>query len=81
MENTSIQALYAEWQSAVVAHANLFREGRRSGLTQEEIDELGRSYVMRIDAAFARLKHAEAEQSRVAGGLKDSPTPAWGATP
>jgi hypothetical protein len=63
MENTSIQALHAEWQSAVVAHASLIRDAKRSGLTPDEIDELGRTYVLRIDAAFARLKEAEAQIS------------------
>lgn len=67
MENANIQALYGEWQSAVAAHAGLFREGKMSGLTAAEIDELGRVYVLRIDAAYARLKQAEAMQAAVAG--------------
>lgn len=60
MENPNLQTLYAEWQAAVTAHASLFREGKMSGLTAAEIDELGRVYVLRIDSAFARLKQAEA---------------------
>lgn len=66
MENANIQALYGEWQAAVAAHAGLFREGKMSGLTAAEIDELGRAYVLRIDAAYARLKQAEATQAAAA---------------
>jgi hypothetical protein len=64
MENTSIQHLYAEWQSAVFAHASLCRQAKLSGLTPDEIDELGRAYILRIDAAYARLKQAEAQQAQ-----------------
>jgi hypothetical protein len=66
MENANIQALYAEWQAAVAAHATLFREGKMSGLTAAEIDGLARVYALRIDAAFARLKQAEASQAAAA---------------
>jgi hypothetical protein len=60
MDSTNIKDLYDEWQSAVAAHAMLCRDGKMSGLTAEEIDELSRAYILRIDAAFARLKQAEA---------------------
>lgn len=63
MENANTHALYAEWQGAVAAHASLFRDGKMRGLTAEEIDELGRAYVLRIDVAYARLKEAEAVQA------------------
>lgn len=66
MENANIQAFYAEWQAAVAAHASLVRDAKMSGLTAAEIDELGRVYALRIDAAFARLKQAEASQAAVA---------------
>lgn len=65
MGNANIEALHLEWQSAVSAHESMVRTGRMSGLSGQELDELGRAYVLRIDAAFVRLKQAEAEQSRL----------------
>lgn len=62
MESARIQDLHKEWQSAVRAHENLFREGRMRGLTNSEIDELAPPYVLRIDAAYAQLKQAEAQE-------------------
>jgi hypothetical protein len=42
----------------------MIRTGRISGLSARELDELGQAYVLRIDAAYARLKQAEAEQQQ-----------------
>jgi len=63
MESANIQTLYDEWQSAVRAHVNLFREARMRGLTTAEIEEIAPAYVLRIDAAYARLKEAEAREA------------------
>jgi hypothetical protein len=62
MANANTQTLHDEWQSAVRAHAALISAGRISGLTARELDDLERPYVVRIDAAFLRLKRAEEEQ-------------------
>jgi hypothetical protein len=61
MAHANIENLHHEWQSAVEAHAAMIRAGKISGLTARELDEVGQVYVLRIDAAFARLKQAEAE--------------------
>lgn len=60
MESANVQDLYNEWQSAVRAHASLFRDGRMRGLANPEIHELAQAYALRIDTAYARLKQAEA---------------------
>jgi hypothetical protein len=62
MAQANIQTLHDEWQSAVEAHAAMIRAGKASGLTARELDDLGRAYLLRIDAAFMRLKQAEEEQ-------------------
>jgi hypothetical protein len=62
MEGANIQNLYNDWQSAVRAHDALVRDGRMRGLTMAEIDEIGCAYMLRIDAAFARLKQAELQR-------------------
>lgn len=67
MESANIQQLHDEWQSAVRAHVNLFREGRMRRLTNAEIEEIGRIYLLRIDAAYARLKEAEAQEAAMNG--------------
>jgi hypothetical protein len=66
MENADIQTLHGEWQSAVRAHEAMIRNGKMSGLSSAELDELGRAYILRIDAAFRRLKEAEAQQADLA---------------
>ncbi len=63
MESANVQALYAEWQGAVVAYAGLVRDGKMRGLTKEEIEELEGAYTLRIDVAYARLKQAEAARA------------------
>lgn len=65
MENAQAEALYAEWQRAVIAHAGMVRDGRMRGLTIEEIGEIGCAYLLRIDMAYARYKQAEAMQEAV----------------
>ena len=62
MGNANIQTLHDEWRSAVRAHAALISAGRMSGLTALELDEVARPYVLRIDAAFLKLKRAEEQQ-------------------
>lgn len=66
MESPNIQDLYAKWQREVRAHMNLIRDGRMRGLTSSESDDIGHAYLLRIDAAFARLKQAEAQQAEAA---------------
>ncbi|HEX3683468.1 MAG TPA: hypothetical protein VHU83_13105 [Bryobacteraceae bacterium] len=76
MEGANIQNLYDEWQRAVRAHVNLVRDGKMRGLASSEIDNIGHAYVLRIDAAYARLKHAEEQQTEAALSLqiwKDPP--------
>lgn len=68
MGSANIQDLYNEWQKAVHAHTALLRDARLRGLTPEEVDELAAIYVLRIDAAFARLKSAETQQSAASAG-------------
>lgn len=69
MEKANIQTLHDEWQTAVRAHEAMIRQGRMSGLSAKELDELGRGYLLRIDVAFVKLKHAEAEQQAPALSL------------
>jgi hypothetical protein len=69
MANANIQTLHNEWRDAVEAHAAMIRAGKLNGLTAHELDELGRGYVLRIDAAFLRLKQAEAEQQPLTPAL------------
>jgi hypothetical protein len=64
MEGANIQNLFSEWQAAVRAHESLVRDGKMRGLTMAEIEEIGCAYVLRIDAAFARLKQAESQRAR-----------------
>jgi hypothetical protein len=76
MESANIQDLYDEWQRAVRAHVNLVRDGKMRGLTSSEIDNIGHAYLLRIDAAYARLKQAESQQGEAAIRLqiwKDPP--------
>jgi hypothetical protein len=70
MGSANIQDLYNEWQKAVQALTALMRDARLRGLTPEEIDELAAVYVLRIDAAFARLKRAEAEQAAASAACR-----------
>lgn len=65
MGRTNLEILHQEWQSAVRAHAGFIRDAKMSGLTPEEIAELGHAYVMRIDRAFAALRQAEAQRAPV----------------
>ena len=67
MESANVKDLYSQWQSAVQSHAALVRDARMHRLHADEIRELERSYLVRIDAAFARLKQAEAEVGSAAG--------------
>lgn len=62
MQRTNLDNLHLEWQTAVHAHESFVRHGRMSGLTPEEIAELGHAYVMRIDLAFRKLREAEAQR-------------------
>lgn len=63
MDEANLRVLRREWESAVAAHAAMYRDAATRGLTHEEIAEVGSAYVLRIDAAYARLKLAEAGQA------------------
>jgi hypothetical protein len=64
MERTNLETLHLEWKSAVQAHESFVRQGKMSGLTPEEIADLGHAYVMRIDLAFRKLRRAEGSPLR-----------------
>ena len=59
MANAEIRKLRDEWQEAVCAHESIVRAAKRSGLNGRELDQFAQPYLMRVDAAFTRLKQAE----------------------
>jgi hypothetical protein len=59
MQSLNRDSLFHEWQEKVKEYSVFRREGRLSGLTREELDELSRPYLTRIDEAYSLLKRAE----------------------
>ena len=59
MTDISVQMLQEDWQRAVREHEQVVRDARRRGLSPQEFQKIGRAYLQRIDAAYARLKMAE----------------------
>ena len=59
MTDISVQMLQEDWQRAVREHEQVARDARRRGLSPQEFQKIGRAYLQRIDAAYARLKMAE----------------------
>jgi len=53
--------LQEDWQRAVREHEQVARDARRRGISPQEFQKIGRAYLQRIDAAYARLKMAEAK--------------------
>ena len=64
MELTSVDLLYQEWQWLVQECARAMRDARLSGLSKRELRIEEQRYGVRIDAAYARLKQAEARSPR-----------------
>ena len=69
MELTSVDLLYQEWQWLVQECASAMRAGRLSGLSKRELVMEEQRYGLRIDAAYARLKQAEARSARLGQNL------------
>lgn len=55
----NIIALQEAWQRAVNDHAAFLRDARGARLTAQEVHKRGRFHLLRIDAAFSKLKAAE----------------------
>ena len=62
MRDINTHMLQEDWQRAVREHDQVARDARRRGLSPQEFQKIGRAYLQRIDAAYARLKMAEAQQ-------------------
>ena len=61
MENKTVRALYDEWQKAVRKHAELLRDTRGRGMAPWQIQKLSKGLLVEVDAAYARLRAAEAQ--------------------
>jgi 2-iminoacetate synthase ThiH len=64
MTDSDVQMLQENWHQAVRDHEQVAREARRHGLSAQEFHKIGRAYIMRVDAAYSRLKMAEATTGR-----------------
>jgi hypothetical protein len=64
MTDSDVQTLQENWQQAVRDHEQVAREARRRGLSAQEFQKIGRAYLLRVDAAYSRLKMAEAVTGR-----------------
>jgi hypothetical protein len=64
MTDSNVQMLQESWQQAVRDHEQVTREARRRGLSAQEFQKIGRAYLLRVDAAYSRLKMAEATTGR-----------------
>ena len=62
MTDVNVHMLQEDWQRAVREHEQVARDARRRGISSQEFQKIGRAYLQRIDAAYARLKMAEAKQ-------------------
>jgi len=62
MTDVNVHILQEDWQRAVREHEQVARAARRRGISSQEFQKIGRAYLQRIDAAYARLKMAEAKQ-------------------
>jgi hypothetical protein len=60
MADKNVQMLQEDWQRAVREHEQIARDAKRRGLSPQEFQKIGRAYLLRVDAAYARLKMAEA---------------------
>jgi hypothetical protein len=66
MGPTNIELLYQEWQWLVSECASAIQAARANGASPEELRSEERRHVLRIDAAYTRLKQAERRNSRSA---------------
>jgi hypothetical protein len=64
MTDTNVQMLHDDWQRAVREHEQVARDARRRGLSTQEFQQIGKAYLLRVDAAYSRLKMAEATVGR-----------------
>jgi hypothetical protein len=64
MTGSNVKTLQENWHQAVRDHEQVAREARRRGLSQQEFQEIGKAYLLRVDAAYSRLKTAEAATGR-----------------
>lgn len=60
MENAK-DAFYQEWQQSVREYTRMVRAMRMRGISHEELDELSRPYIQRIDSAYAKFKQLKHE--------------------
>lgn len=56
----NVQMLQEDWQRAVREHEQVARDARRRGLSTQEFQKIGNAYLLRVDAAYSRLKMVEA---------------------
>jgi hypothetical protein len=64
MENsTNVSECHKDWQSAVREYEQMMRAARGRGLTARELQKISRPYLLRVDAAYVRLKLAEGSRS------------------
>ncbi len=52
-----------QWQRLVDEYARVRRESRVNGLSPRELNAIDRKHTFLIDAAYARLKYAEASEA------------------
>lgn len=64
MADENVQMLQEDWQRAVREHEQVARDAKRRGLSPQEFQKIGRAYLLRVDAAYTRLKMAEASTAR-----------------
>ena len=63
MADMNLQVLQEDWLRTVREHDDVARDARRRGLSPQEFQKIGRAYLLRVDAAYARLKMAEAKHN------------------
>ncbi|MFL6352959.1 MAG: hypothetical protein ACJ74Z_14065 [Bryobacteraceae bacterium] len=64
MAPTYLELLYQEWQWLVSECASAMHAARGNGASPEELRDEERRHGLRIDAAYARLKQAEARNNQ-----------------
>jgi hypothetical protein len=73
MGPTNVELLYQEWQWLVSECASAMRAARGNGASPEELRSEERRHGMRIDAAYARLKQAEAGKAQYQPYSREEP--------
>jgi len=64
MADMNVHTLQEDWQRAVREHEQIARDARQRGLSSQEFQKIGKAYLLRVDAAYSRLKMAEAATAR-----------------